>query len=211
MKRMSMPRTWPLPRKGKPRFILQPRGSKDNSIAVLAVIRDILKISKTRAETKKILSEGNVIINGKKIISDDFPVSLFDVISVPKIGKNFLMLIKGKRLCLKEINEKESSAKIFKIVGKKVLNKGRMQLNLSGGVNLMQDTKANVGDSVVVDLKSGKISKHLPLKEHAKVFITSGKNAGNEGIVSSVKSRDIEIKVNDIIVKIPSEKVWVIG
>lgn len=211
MKRMSMPRTWPLPRKGKPRFILKPRGSKENSIAVLAVMRDMLKISKTRAETKKILADGNVIINGKKIISDDFPVSLFDVVSVPKIGKNFLMAIKGKRLCLKEINEKESSSKIFKIVGKKVLNKHKIQINLSGGVNLMQDLKANVGDSVIVELKSGKISKHLPLKEHSKVFITSGKNAGNEGIVSSVKARDIEINVNGVNVKIPSEKVWVVG
>src|SRR3989338_5250722 len=108
MKRIAMPKRWPIARKGTPRFILEPRGSKENSLAVLVV---------------------------------------------GEIGKHFILVVKGKRLSLKEISEKEASVKISKIIGKKVLNSGKIQFNLFGGVNSVGDIKAKVGDSVLVDLK----------------------------------------------------------
>src|SRR3989338_8748498 len=196
MKRIAMPKRWPIARKGTPRFILEPRGSKENSLAVLVVLRDILRIAKTRKEAKFILKEGCVLINGKKIYADDFPLDIFDVLFIPAIGKHFILVVKGKRLSLKEISEKEASVKISKIIGKKVLNSGKIQFNLFGGVNSVGDIKAKVGDSVLVDLKQNKIVKHLPLQENARVIIIVGKNAGIEGVVTAIKGRELDVEIN---------------
>lgn len=211
MKRIAMPKRWPIARKGKPRFILVPRGSQANSLAVLVVLRDILRIAKTRKEAKFILKGGNAFINGKRVYADDFPLNIFDVLFVPAIGKHFILVVKGKRLSLKEISEKEASVKISKITGKKVLNNGKIQFNLFGGVNFIGDIEAKVGDSVLVDLKQNKIVKHLPLQEKARVVIIAGKNAGIEGIVTAIKGRELDVEINKTKLKISSERVWVVG
>ena len=211
MRRIAMPRTWPIARKGKPRYILQPKGSKINSIAVLVVLRDMLNLAKTRKEARMILREGNVLVNGKKIAAENFPLNLFDVISVPMIGKNFVLAVKGEKMHIHEINEKEASARIFKIIGKRVLNDGKIQFNLVGGINFISGMKANVGDSVLWDFKQNKPAKQIPLKENAKIIIVAGKNAGIEGIAVSINGKDMQVKIKDKIMKIPSEKIWVIG
>ena len=130
---------------------------------------------------------------------------------VPAIGKHFILVVKGKRLSLKEISEKEASVKISKVIGKKVLNNGKIQFNLFGGVNSIEDIKAEVGDSVLVDLKQNKIVKHLPLQENARVAIIAGKNAGIEGIVTAIKGRELDVEINNTKLKISLDKVWVIG
>ncbi len=210
MKRIAMPKTWPISRKGKPRLIIEPRGSLKYSLPVAVIIRDLLKLAKTKKEAEKILHEGDILVNNKIVHDVAYPLNIFDIISIPKIKKHFVLLLKGEKLVLKEISEKDALAKVFKIIGKKVLNKGKIQFNLSGGRNFISDVKARVNDSILWNLKEDKPLKHLPLKENARVFIIAGKNAGLEGIVVKGDGETLDVKIQDKISKILVRSVWVI-
>jgi ribosomal protein S4E len=120
-------------------------------------------------------------------------------------------LLKGEKLFLKEISEKDAFTKVFKIIGKKVLNRGKIQFNLSGGRNFISDIKAGVNDSLLWDLKEDKPLKHLLLKENARVFIIAGKNAGLEGVMVKRDDENLNVKIQDKISKILVRSVWVIG
>lgn len=211
MRRIAMPKTWPISRKGKPRLIIEPRGSIKYSLPVLVVMRDLLKLVKTREEAKIVLYEGNVFVNNKIVHDAAYPVNIFDIFSIPKIKKYSILLLKREKLVLKEVPEVDAFAKVFKIVGKKVLNKQKIQFNLFGGKNFVSDMKAKVNDSILWNLKEDKPLKHLPLKENAKVFIISGKNAGLEGTIHGRDADSLKIKIQDKILKIPVRSVWVTG
>ena len=64
-----MPKEWPLTRKGK-KYVVVSR--QRNGIPLLIVLRDMLKLGRTRKEIKKILNEGNVAVNGKMRKDLDF-------------------------------------------------------------------------------------------------------------------------------------------
>lgn len=211
MKRIAMPKTWPIARKGKPRLIIEPRGSLRYSLPILVVIRDLLKIAKTAKEAKKILYEGNVLVNNKIVHDAAYPVNIFDIVSIPKIKKHFILLLKARKFALKEIPEKDASLKVFKVIGKKILNKSRIQFNFFGGKNFISDIKAKVNDSILWDLNGNKIVKHLPLKENARVFITAGRNSGLEGVIVKRDAKNLEIKTENKIIKSVVANVWVTG
>lgn len=211
MKRIAMPKTWPIARKGKPRLIIEPRGSLRYSLPILVVIRDLLKIAKTAKEAKKIFYKGSVLVNNKIVHDAAYPVNIFDIVSIPEIKKHFVLLLGGKRLTLKEIPEKDASLKVFKIIGKKILNKGKIQFNLFGGKNFIFDIKAKVNDSILWDLNEDKLLKHMPLKENARVFITAGRNSGLEGVVVKIDAKSLNIKIENKIIKSVVANVWVVG
>lgn len=217
IRRMTMPKTWPLARKGRQKYIITPRGSREDSIALVVVLRDLAGIAKTSNEAGKLLHAGEVFINNKKIIDKAFPVYPFDKISLPRIKRHLELGFKGKKFAVQDIKEEESRSKPYKVIGKKALNKGRIQLNLFQGLNFIISPKEASGikvyDSVLVDLKECKISKHLPLKEGAAVSVIGGKHIGETGSIKRIeKERDlIFIDTEKGEVRAPKEKILVTG
>ena len=105
---------------------------------------------------------------------------------------------------LNEIKESESSKKIAKVINKKMLKGKKLQLNLSDGRNFLSDIKCNTNDSVLINLKDGKIEKCLPLKEKVNAVIFSGKHVGKRGEIielnaerkmAKIKSGENELNV----------------
>ena len=47
----------------------------------------MLGIAQTRREGKLVLAQGKVLVDGKVVEKDDFPVGLMDVISMPDAGQ----------------------------------------------------------------------------------------------------------------------------
>jgi len=180
----------------------------EESIAILLVLRDMLDFAKTAKEVKKILNAREVLVNGKVVKDKSFPIYLLDVICFPRIKKYFRLLLKGKKFTLEEINEKESNIKPYRVIGKKILKKSKMQLNLSYGRNFLitkqQAKEIKVGDCVLVDFRENRIIKHLPLKKGVKVLIVGGKHIGETGnIVDILEESDL------IIIKTEKEEVKV--
>ena len=87
----------------------------------------------------------------------------------------------------------------MKVIGKKVLKHGKIQINLSDGRNCLLKEKVKTGDSVVINFKENKISEILPFKQGSRILFISGKHIGNEGIVEEIdeKKKSVYVKVGE--------------
>jgi len=215
IKRSKMPKTWPVARKStKSRYIAVPSHSGSKGITLLFIIRDLLKIAMTRKEVRVIMLNGDVKVNNTVRKDDRFTVQVFDVVQFDKIKKNYKLVIVNRKFKLEEVSEKESHKKIVKIIGKILLAKGRVQMNLEDGQNFLAKESFSVGDSVVINTKEKKIEKVLPLKEGARVEIIVGKHAGETGMLRKIEQMDrkriYSVKLKDKEVGLPAKTVLVI-
>jgi small subunit ribosomal protein S4e len=191
-----MPKTWPLKRKGT-KYVAIPSSGLGKSIPLVVVLRDILDLAKTRREAKRLISQKKVKVNSKIVRDENFPLSLFDVLSLD--NKSFKLVLNNKKFNLEKIDEKEADEKIVKVIGKKLVKKGRIQINLSDGRNYLTKEKIKTGDSAVVNFKENKISEILPFKDNSKVVFIGGKHLGETGTIDKIDKM--------IIVKIGKEKI----
>ncbi|MEK6936760.1 MAG: 30S ribosomal protein S4e [Nanoarchaeota archaeon] len=200
LKRINAPSTWPVERKTTT-FITKPSPGPhklEESMPLGVILREILKIGKEKREINIILNNNKVLINNKVRKEFDFPVGIFDTLSIPDLNKHYKVVysLKGK-LDLKEVNKEESNYKICKIIGKKTLKKKKTQLNFYNGENLIIDKdNYKVRDSVI--LKDNKIVKHLKFEKNALIYLTGGKHIGNKGTLVDIKkapgfSKDIVV------------------
>ncbi len=209
-KRKSIPNTWPIPRKGKA-YIMAPRSphSLAHSLSLLVIIRDILKLGKNAKEAKAIIKSGEIEINNKKIIDEKFGPGLLDIVHIKKIKKSYILTItEGGKLALKEISNPKF--KVSKVIGKRIINKKQVQINLMDGRNFIVKEKINTDDSVLIDLEKKTILKILPLKKDANIFIIKGKWQGHFAKVNELKGSNVEIKVDDKKTIIPNKNIIVI-
>ena len=208
LKRNNIPKFWPIPRKGT-KYLAVPSHNKNESISLVVVIRDVLKLVKNKKELKRLLNEGKIELNHKIIKDTNYPVALFDVISLPEAKKNYKTgLSAEKKMIFEEVSEKESENKIYKIMDKKLIVGGKTQFNLIQGKNIITKEKANVGDSLLFNLKSNKIEKVIPMEKGKEAFVTDGKHAGHFGKIEEIIERG-----GKKLAKIHSEKgkinVWI--
>jgi len=196
LKRNKMAKTWPLPRKGT-KYLVRTSHNLKNSVPLLIVLRDMLNVVKTRKEAKKILMLGNIKINHNVVREEKAPLSLFDILDVG--GKTFKIVFKNKKFSLDEVEGKDTEEKIVRVNGKKVLKKGKLQVNLNDGRSYLTNEKINVGDSVVIDLKENKIKEILPLKSNSKIMFLIGKHSGEQGLVEKIdeEKKTISVKLED--------------
>ena len=207
--RLSAPKRWPIKRKGIKwiaRAIPGPH-NKSNAIPLVIVLRDLLKLSETTKDVKKILNSNKVLINNKFSKNHRLPIGLMDIISIPSIKKHFRVIINKKgRIELQEINEGESKEKHYKIQNKRKIKKNKIQLNLHDGTNLLvKEEIYEPGDTIILDLEKNQIKNHIKLKKGALVYLTAGKHAGN--IAKFEEIRKSPNKQNKIIVKLDNTKI----
>jgi len=198
LQRKPAPSFWPIPRK-EYRWVVKPRPGPHRSaesLPLLVVLRDILALGKTRREVDVLLSRGNVKVDGITRRNDDFPVGLMDVIEVPALNKVYRVLpIPGKGLGLHEVPKEESGFKLCKITGKTTGRGGHIQLNLSGGrnivvkvadpVNPMEDVY-KTGDLLKISIPKVEVLAHLKFEEGVLALIEGGRNAGQWGEVVKI-------------------------
>jgi len=182
IKRSRLPNTWPAPRKGT-KYVAVARHAFTKSVPILFILRDILKIAKTRKEARYILLNKEVKINNKIRKDEKFPVQVFDIVSLEKTGKHYRLEIVNRKFKLEEISADKADKKIVKIIGKRLLKEGKVQMNLGDGQNLLTKEKFSLGDSVIINTKTDKLDKVLPLKAGASVEVIAGKYAGKTGKV----------------------------
>ena len=216
IKKTQMPKSWPVPRKGRgKRYMAVPSHGTSRGISLLFLLRDVLKLVKTRKEARHMTLNGMVKVNNKIRHDENFPVQVFDVVNLEKAKLNYKLEIVNKKFKLVEVSGKDADSKIVKIAGKKVLGKDRVQMNLDDGQNIITKEKFSVGDSVLLNTKEGKIVKILPLKEGASVEIVVGKHAGERGKLERfeelVRGKNYVVKLKDKTVSLPYKTILVIG
>lgn len=212
MKRLTAPRSWPVPRKTN-YWIAKPSPGPHgvtNSMPLVVVLRDLLKVADTAKEVKRILGNRDVLVDGRIVTDYEFPIGLMDVLSMPKVGLHYRMMIdRHGKFRLVKLAEGKESWKLCRIEGKSTVPGGKTQLNLHDGRNVLvaKDTY-KVGDVVKLEVPSQKILDTYKLAKGSTAMITSGSNVGELEVIEEyivqrtsapnlVKFRDGRLTVKD--------------
>ena len=182
MKRIAIPRSWPLKKKEHVFTTKQSAGahSLETSMPVITVLRDILGICDTAKEAKRIIGNRDVLVDGKPVKNPKAPVGLMDVLAIPKMDKAYRVLLTPRgKLTLVKIEKDEASWKLCRIEDKTVVKGGKIQLNLHDGRNILLDkNQYKTGDVLKVEFEGQKISECYPLESGAAALVSAGNHAG---------------------------------
>ncbi len=213
LKRLASPATWLVSRKER-KFIARPRGSfsMDMGMSLITVLKEVLKVVSTRKEGKRVLNSKEIIVNGIRRKDEKFMVGLMDVLSIKETGQSYRMLLDNNgKLRMVPIESKEASVKLCKIIGKRAVKKGKMQLSLHDGRSLIGTADQFTGDSVVLELPKGNIAQHLKLESGCQAYLIGGSNVGLTGVIDNISGDKVTIKIGDAIVEAAKRFVFVIG
>lgn len=179
-KRLAIPKAIPIGEKKTKRFLLTTAPGPHQrlqSIPLAVLLRDILHVSKTASESRKILSAKEVLVDGKVRMDGKFPVGMMDSITFPKTGESYRIIVNRKGQ-LVPVQTKSASLKIGKVVHKHTVRGGKTNITLHDGRNILVDNNVRVGDSVLISVPAQKVEKLLKFEQGAKCLITKGKHAG---------------------------------
>ena len=182
LKRLAMPRTWPLPRKTSI-WVTRPTPgahSLEHCMPVSLVIRDVLELAKTTREVRFILHNELAKIDGRVVKDTRRGVGLMDVLSLGDVHYRCVMDHNG-RLRYRNISADDAGWKICRIEGKTTIKGGQTQLNLHDGRNIIVDdpTEYNTGDSLKLGLPDQKIIEHIRFGEGTRCYLIGGGHVGS--------------------------------
>ncbi|PIN84260.1 hypothetical protein COV61_00635, partial [Candidatus Micrarchaeota archaeon CG11_big_fil_rev_8_21_14_0_20_47_5] len=161
---------------------------KNESVSATSLLRDFLGIAKTASEAERIMSEGNFLGDGKKVTKGSFPVGFMDVVYLPLEKKHYVITIKnGKFACAPKTGE--TDRKYCQVAKKHTMPGAKQVCTMHDGRTMPADKGLAVGDTVVMEVPSGKLVRLLKRQEGAKCIITSGKHAGTLAIVGKILER----------------------
>ncbi|MBU1203760.1 MAG: 30S ribosomal protein S4e [Nanoarchaeota archaeon] len=193
LNRINAPKNWNIKRKSSKWIVRPSPGSHsiNRCLPLSIIIRDILGYADTVRESKKILHNKEILINKKPVTNHRSSVGIMDILEINKAGKFFIMAITEKNhLTLKEINKEQANQKISKIINKIPLKGGKIQVNCHDTNTFVlkdkKEDKYTIGDSVIFDLNTKKVVKHLKLEKGAVVYLLAGKYVGKKGIVNEI-------------------------
>ncbi len=188
MKRLAVPRSWPIKKKLHVWVTKQSPGahSIDESMPAVVVLRDMLGVCDTAKEAKRIVGNREVLVDGKALKDPRAPIGLMDVVSIPKMNANWRMLLTDKgKLTLVPIEESEAGWKLCRIEDKTLVKGGKVQLNFHDGRNILLDKDDyKTGDVLKVSFDGQKIVEAYPLSSGASALIFKGVHAGTVETVS---------------------------
>lgn len=188
LKRLTAPKSWIL-RKKETTFIATPSPGphkKSTAMTLNMVVKDMLKLTTTTRETRRILHEGKILVDNVIRKEHHFPVGVMDIITIPSLKQSYTMLYSEKgKFTLKKLSA-DPKEKPCKIIGKRTLPRKKIQINLYDGKNVLVDKDSyRVGDTVM--MADGKIKRHLKLAEGALIYLIGGKHVGATGKLTTIK------------------------
>ncbi len=202
LKRLAAPKLIHIPRKEGKFFVKSRAGphGKEDALPLLHVVRDVLNLGSNSHEARKIIKQGDLLVDGVARTDPKFPLGIMDVIKIPKIDKQYRILpVEGKGFYPVEIPKKESEFKLVRIENKTTIKGGQMQLNLHDGRNILIKIKDprnpeeakmyKTHDVLKISVPGQEIKGHVPLKEGCFGLITSGHNFGQMGTITSISKR----------------------
>lgn len=175
------------------RFITAARGAhkRDESLALLTIIRDRLKLAETGKEARKVIKGRQVKVDGKVVTDPKHGIGIFDTLEVG--GKSYRIVPKKKL----ELVEAEAGLKIVQIIGKTVVRGGKIQVNLNDGKNMLTDKHYKVLDSLLMSLPDQKVKEHIALEPGVMVLITKGMHAGKTAKLIDIERERKKVWLED--------------
>jgi small subunit ribosomal protein S4e len=205
LKRLAAPKSWNIARKERKFITKNSPGphKQEQSIPLVVLLRDMLNVVKNAKESKKILYEGLVLVNGKKRRKNDFSVGLMDILELPLAKKIYKITISKKgKLYAEEIESAKDH--LCRIEGKTILEKGKVQLNLFSGENVIVDKdEYKVGDVIKLSLKDHKLTGNVVLSNGTSALIIGGSHVGQ---IVTIKGIDKSITPTEVLLEDAEKK-----
>lgn len=197
LKRLPAPADWPIKRKVA-KFTTRPIPGphpKDNCLTLAILLREVIGHADNMHEVRRILSNGELLVDGRPRRDPRYPVGVMDVIEIKSSGEKYRLLPKARGgLRLVSIDESEAGFKLCRVEKKKMVAGGRLQMTLHDGRCILspegeKPSAHQTLETVKISIPEQKILKTLPLAEGVYAVVTRGKNIGTEGKVLAINKR----------------------
>ena len=191
LKRLNAPRTLKIHRKERKLTVKPSAGPHpiETSITLGVIIRDYLNLADNLRETKRILSNGELLVDDVIRKNYKFPCGLMDVISIPKMKKDYRILFdRLGKLTLVPIDSKDAKWKLCRIENKTISKKKQIQLNLHDGKNrIVKKDEYKTGDVLKVLFKDKKIDEVYKFEKGAISMIIGGSHIGETANIENIE------------------------
>lgn len=159
------------------------------SIPLGLLVRDYLGLCDTYKEARKIVSNGDILVDGMKRKNFKFPCGLMDVISIPKMRKNLRILYdRNGKLTLIPISEGEAEWKLYRIQNKTTIRGKKIQLNLHDGRNkLVEKDDYKTGDVLKIAFKESTIDDVYKFEKGTVSMIIGGTHIGEIANIEEIQ------------------------
>jgi len=188
LKRLNAPKHWMLDKMSgafAPRPSTGPHKLRE-CLPLILFLRNRLKYALTGTESKLIVKQRLVKVDGKVRTDPTYPAGFMDVITIEKTGENFRLIydVKG-RYSVHRITADEAKYKLCKI--KKTLTGAKgvpFVVTHDGRTIRYPDPHIKANDSVVFDIASSKITDFIKFDTGNMCMVTGGHNVGRVGTVT---------------------------
>jgi small subunit ribosomal protein S4e len=203
LKRLVAPKSWMLHKLGgiwAPRPSCGPHKIRE-SLPLIVALRNRLKYALTRREAMMIMMRRLVQVDHKVRTDLNYPAGLMDVVTIPKTDESFRLLYDTKgHYTMTPIEKAESGFKLCRVLKvargrKSTLGQNPFRSGQAGAVPYVvthdgrtvryPDPAIKSGDTIKLDLKTGKILGFASFTAGNVCIITKGANIGRVGTIVS--------------------------
>lgn len=191
LKRLNAPRVLKLHRKERVWTVRTAPGAHalEKSMPLGIVVRDYLRLTDIARESKRVISNGEILVDGIKRKDYKFACGLMDVISIPKLKKDYRVLYDRRgKLALVPIASKDAEWKLCRIENKTIIKGNKVQLNLHDGRNKLVDKdEYKTGDVLKISFKDKKIAELYQFDKGNVSMIIGGTHIGEIATIEDVE------------------------
>ncbi len=200
VKRQAAPAFYAVPRK-KLAFVTTTKAgphAKALSYDPITLLRDILKVVRSKKEAEYAMKLGKVLVDGVPRKSIHFPIGLMDVVEVGEGSAYRMLPQKGRLVTPVTISSDEKARKLSQVRSKTTVKKGKIQLGTHDGRTFIVEDGAKyaVGDSLLLELPSGKITDVVPMKKGTLGLVVRGTKLGFVGDIKEVSKGNFSVEPN---------------
>jgi small subunit ribosomal protein S4e len=203
LKRLNAPKHWMLSKMGgtwAPRPTTGPHKLRE-CLPLSLILRNRLKYALTRAEVQTIVMRRLVAVDHKTRSDMNYPAGFMDVITIEKTDEKFRLLYDHKgRFSVHRISNEEAKFKLCRVLkigrgSKASIGRNNFFNGQAGAVPYAvthdgrtiryADPLAKIGDTVKLDLTTGKTVDTLKFEAGNVCMVTGGANKGRVGVLVS--------------------------
>ena len=188
LKRLAIPRSWPLPRKTTI-WVTRPRAgahSLERCMPLNIVIRDVIGLARSTREVRTILHNSLAKVDGRVVKDTRRGIGVMDVLTLGEDNYRCVLDTNG-RLRYRPISAEEAGWKVCRIEGKSTIKGGKTQVHLHDGRNIIVDdaSEHKTGDSLKISLPERKVIEHIKFGEGTRCMLVGGIHVGKLADVTS--------------------------
>ena len=200
--RKEISRYLPLSRKGT-KYVARASSNIMDSVPIVIAVRDMLKLASTSAEVKRMIHNKQLKLNGQIVHDIHQSIKLFNIFEADK--SYILTILPTLKFSFEHSSSKD---RLCKIVSRRLVSSGKIQLNLHDGTNVIGKENMKKGDTLYLD-SSNKVKSHKSIEKGASVFIASGKYAGSTGSLVSHNGSFVIVKLKKEEALLPLKNIFV--